>query len=74
MSMTLISGIIGIAMVTAFLGFMVVWVQALPIIVIVVGVLLLLIYDFVLELRAAANAPAADPTLIEPPPKPADLL
>jgi hypothetical protein len=58
MTMTVISGIIGILLVTAFLGFMVVWVQALPIIIIVVGVLLLLIYDFVLVIRAAANGPA----------------
>ena len=58
MIMTAICGVIGIAMVTAFLGFMVVWVQALPIIIIVVGVLLLLIYDFVLEIRATANGPA----------------
>ena len=35
MTMTAICGVIGIAMVTAFLGFMVVWVQALPIIIIV---------------------------------------
>jgi hypothetical protein len=58
MIMTAICGVIGIAMVTAFLGFMVVWVQALPIIIIVVGVLLLLIWDFVQELRAAAKSPA----------------
>ena len=58
MIMTAICGVIGIAMVTAFLGFMVVWVQALPIIIIVVGVLLLLIYDFVKEIRSAANGPA----------------
>ena len=49
--MTLITGIIGIAMVTIFLGFMVVWVKALPIIIIVVCVLLLLCYDFVQTLR-----------------------
>jgi hypothetical protein len=58
MIMTLITGIIGIAMVTTFLGFMVIWVKALPIIVIVVCVLLLLIYDFVQELRAASNSTA----------------
>ena len=58
MIMTAICGVIGIAMVTAFLGFMVVWVQAMPIIIIVVGVLLLLIYDFVQEIRSAANGPA----------------
>ena len=55
MIMTLITGIIGIAMVTIFLGFMVVWVKALPIIIIVVGVLLLLCYDFVQELRATKD-------------------
>jgi drug/metabolite transporter (DMT)-like permease len=55
MIMTLVTGIIGIAMVTIFLGFMVVWVKALPIIIIVVGVLLLLCYDFVQELRGAKD-------------------
>ncbi len=36
MIMTLVTGIIGIAMLVAFLGFMVVWVKALPLIIIVV--------------------------------------
>jgi hypothetical protein len=56
MIMTLVTGIIGIAMVTIFLGFMVVWVKAPPIIIIVVCVLLLLCYDFVQELRGAKDA------------------
>jgi hypothetical protein len=55
MIMILVTGIIGIAMVTTFLGFMVVWVKAPPIIIIVVGVLGLLVYDFVQELRAAKD-------------------
>jgi hypothetical protein len=55
MMMMLITGLIGIAMVTIFLGFMVVWVKALPIIIIVVCVLLLLCYDFVQELRRAKD-------------------
>jgi hypothetical protein len=55
MIMTLVTGIIGIALVTIFLGFMVVWVKALPIIMIVVSVLLLLCYDFVQELRGAKD-------------------
>jgi hypothetical protein len=51
MGMTLITGIIGIAMVCTFLGFMVVWVKAPPLIIIVIGTMLLLIYDFVQTLR-----------------------
>ena len=53
MIMTLITGLIGIAMVATFLGIMVWWVKALPLIIIIVGVLLLLVYDFLQELRAA---------------------
>jgi hypothetical protein len=51
----LITGIIGIVLVAAFLGFMVVWVKALPLIIIVVGVLALLIYDFVQTMRAGES-------------------
>ncbi|NWG25426.1 MAG: hypothetical protein HXY30_13610 [Pseudorhodoplanes sp.] len=53
----LISGIIGIGMVGAFLGFMLWWVKALPLIVIVTCVMLLLIYDFVQTLRFGENGP-----------------
>ena len=49
--MILISGIIGIAMVIAFLGVMVVWVPAPPLIIIVVSVMALLIWDFIQTLR-----------------------
>jgi hypothetical protein len=49
--MALISGIIGIAMLVTFLGFMVWWVPAPPLIVIMVSVVLLLIYDFIQTLR-----------------------
>jgi hypothetical protein len=51
MGMTLITGIIGIGMLAIFLGFMLVWVPAPPLIIIVVGTMLLLIYDFVQSLR-----------------------
>jgi hypothetical protein len=51
----LITGIIGIVLVGAFLGFMVIWVKALPIIVIVVFVMCLLIYDFVQTMRAGES-------------------
>ena len=49
--MTLVTGIIGIAMVLGFLGIMLWWVKALPLIIIVVVVMALLIYDFVMTLR-----------------------
>jgi hypothetical protein len=51
MMTTLVSGAIGIAMLAAFLGFMLWWVKALPLIIIVVVVMALLIYDFVYTLR-----------------------
>ena len=45
--MTLVSGIIGIGLVLTFLGFMLWWVPAPPLIVIVAIVMALLIHDFV---------------------------
>jgi hypothetical protein len=53
---TLITGLMGIALLVTFLGIMVWWVKALPLIVIVVGVLVLLLIDFVQELRAESNS------------------
>ncbi|MBI4274718.1 MAG: hypothetical protein HY659_08475 [Rhizobiales bacterium] len=51
----IITGIIGIGMLTAFLGIMAWWVKALPMIIIIVGVLCLLIYDFVQTMRAGES-------------------
>lgn len=51
--MTLITGIIGAAMLATFLGIMLWWVKALPLIIIVVFVFLLLLYDFFGTLRRA---------------------
>jgi hypothetical protein len=51
MMMNLITGIIGIAGLATFLGIMVWWVKAPPLIIIVVGVLALLLYDFVQTVR-----------------------
>ena len=48
----LISGVVGIGLLAAFLGFMVVWVPAPPLIAIMIIALLLLAYDFVMELRS----------------------
>jgi hypothetical protein len=53
MMLTLSTGLIGIALLAAFLGIMLWWVPAPPLIIIVAGVLCLLLYDFALELRAA---------------------
>jgi hypothetical protein len=52
-----ISGIIGIGMLMVFLGIMVWWVKALPLIIIIVSVLLLLIYDWVKTMRYGESGP-----------------
>jgi hypothetical protein len=49
--MTLITGLVGIALLVVFLGIMAWWIKALPFTVIVVAVVLLLLYDFVRALR-----------------------
>lgn len=49
--MTLVTGIVGIVMMVGFLGFLVWWIKALPFTIIVVGVVLLLVYDFVQTVR-----------------------
>jgi hypothetical protein len=49
--MTLVTGMIGICLVVAFLGILVWWIKALPFTIIVVGVVSLLLYDFVQTLR-----------------------
>jgi hypothetical protein len=50
--MNFITGVIGIAGMVAFLGIMLVWVPAPPLIVIVVVVMLLLLFDFVQSMRS----------------------
>jgi hypothetical protein len=50
--MTFITGIIGIAMVVAFLGVLAWWIKALPFTIIVIGVVLMLLWDFVATLRS----------------------
>jgi hypothetical protein len=53
--MIIATGIIGIALLCIFLGFMLVWVPAPPLIIIMVGVVLLLVYDFVRTVRYGEN-------------------
>lgn len=52
-----ICGVIGIAMYLAFLIFMLVWVPAPPLIIIVVVCSALLIWDFIQTLRYGETAP-----------------
>ena len=50
-----ITGIIGIMLVASFLTFMLVWVPAPPLIIIVIAVMAMLIVDFVQSLRRNGN-------------------
>ena len=49
--MTFVTGVVGIAMLVAFLGFLVWWIKSLPFTIIVVAVVLLMLYDLVRTLR-----------------------
>jgi hypothetical protein len=51
-----VTGIIGLAMAMAFLAFMVVWVPAPPLIIIMVGVMILAVVDFVQSVRGTDAA------------------
>jgi len=53
--MTLVTGLVGIAMLLAFLGFLVWWIKELPFTIIVVAVVVMLLYDFVQTLRYGEN-------------------
>jgi hypothetical protein len=55
--MTFVTGVIGIAMLLMFLGFLVWWIKELPFTIIVVIVVLLLLYDFVRTLRYGDSGP-----------------
>jgi hypothetical protein len=49
--MTLVTGIVGIALFVAFLGTLLWWIRELPFTLIVVGVTLLMLREFVQSLR-----------------------
>ena len=51
----LITGVIGIAGVCVFLGILLWWIKAVPLIIIAVLVMALLIWDFLKSLRADDN-------------------
>ena len=54
----IIAGIIGIAGVCAYLGFLLVWVKAIPLIIICLAVLALLVYDFIQSLSTGDKGSA----------------
>jgi hypothetical protein len=51
----LITGLIGVAGLVAFLGVMIWWIKALPLAIIMAGVVLMMLYDFVQTLRFGEN-------------------
>ena len=53
----LVTGLVGIAMLVAFLGFLVWWIKDLPFTIIVVAVVLLVVYDFVRTMRYGDSGP-----------------
>jgi len=53
--MALITGIIGLVLLATFLGILLWWIKALPLIIIVLSVLALQLYDFVQEMRYGEN-------------------
>ena len=55
MGTTIITGLIGLALLFGFVGFMVVWVKALPLIVIVLVVGAMVLYDFVQTVRSGES-------------------
>jgi hypothetical protein len=55
MMLNLVTGFIGIAMLAAFLGIMLWWVPAPPLIIIVFVVMGLLLYDFIDTLRTGGG-------------------
>ena len=53
----LVAAIVGVALVSAFLGTMVWWLKSLPLTIIVLGVVGLMIFDVVKSLREINGAP-----------------
>ena len=51
----LVTGIIGIALLFAFLGILVFWIKSVPLTIIVVCSLLVMLYDFVMTMREGEN-------------------
>ena len=56
--MTILAGIVGMAMLLTFLGILLWWIQALPLILIVALVVVLLVYDWIKTVRYGENGAA----------------
>lgn len=54
--MNLVAGLIGIAVLVAFLGILLWWIKALPLAIIAVVTVVLLIIDFVRTMRAGGQS------------------
>jgi hypothetical protein len=52
----IVAGLVGIVLVGGFLGFLCVWLKAVPLIVISVGVMALALYDFFTSMRDISDA------------------
>ena len=53
--MSLITGTVGMLMLLGFLGFMMWWIKAVPLIIICASVVLLVLYDFILTMKGTNN-------------------
>jgi hypothetical protein len=47
----LVAGLIGILLVCAFLGVLIAWIKALPIVIIMIATIAAMLYDFITTLR-----------------------
>jgi hypothetical protein len=54
--MTVVFGLIGLAMLLGYLGFLLWWIKAVPLIVICAIVVALVVYDFVQTVREGSDA------------------
>ncbi len=56
----IVAGVIGVVVVSAFLGFLMWWLKAVPLIVIMLGVICLMIYDVFSTVRANGDGSSPD--------------
>lgn len=49
--MSLVAGLVGMAMLIVFLGILIVWIKSVPLTIIMVGVIGLMIWDFINTMR-----------------------
>lgn len=54
----IVNGTVGVVLLLVFLGILIWWIKSVPLTVIVVGSLLVMLYDFVQTMRHGENGPA----------------